>query len=324
MVKTAQKGSKTKKAQPAQRGARAARRPSGQAQGAGRRGGNSVTAYRPAIDQTAAKWLRLLADPCGADLTSPCYGGSGSGYFARQVQTLVPPANAVDYMFEFTPSGDNLTIFRYGYSTTPGGALGTATTMPLYGLVSGLSVGRRRCIAACVKVQYLGTELERSGLVSSVVLPGAELIGGETITGASTDWSNSMNHTCRLGEPYEYRWAPGEGDQEWLANTFGDTKGTNSTLGNSLQILLRGIPPGKVELHLTSCWEWVPAQEGAGIPWAPGAARAPPPVPFQTVMSVMGDLAKWTARNMAVAGSNMISTTATAALRAATPALMLL
>lgn len=323
MVKTTQRNARTKKNQAPSRN-RGARKSSGQVQTTNRRAGNVASVYRPALDNTASKWLRLLSDPCGADLASPCYGGSGSGYFARQVQTFLPPANAVDYLYEFTPTSFNNTMFRYGYSSTPGGALGTATIMPLYGLVSGTSVGRRRCIAACVKVQYLGTELERSGLVSSIVLPGAELIGDEVIAGAATDWSNSMNHTCRLGEPYEYRWAPGEGDQEWLANTYGDTKGTNSTLGNSLQILLRGIPPGKVELHLTTCWEWVPAQEGAGIPWAPGAARAPPPVPFQTVMSAMGDLAKWTARNMAVAGSNLISSTATAALRASTPALMLL
>lgn len=324
MVKPNQKGSKAKKSQPAQRGARTARRPSGQAQGSGRRGGNSGTAYRQAIDQTAAKWLRLLSDPCGADLTSPCYGGSGTGYFARQVQTFAPPANAVDYLFEFTPTGTNLDMFRWGYSSTAGGSLGTAQALPLFGLVSSTAVGRRRCIAACIKVQYLGTELERSGLVSSIVLPGAEIVSAETIQGVATDWSNSMNHTCRLGEPYEYRWAPGEGDQEWIVNSYGDSKYLNLTLGNSLQILLRGIPPGKVELHATTCWEWVPAQEGGGLPWAPGAARAPPPVPFQTVMSAMGDLAKWTARNIATAGSNMISTSATAALRSATPALMLL
>lgn len=282
-----------------------------------------VAIGRPFLDPTAIKWLRLLGDPCGADLTSPCYGGSGTGYFARQVQTYAPPSNAVDYLFEFTPSYNNLEIARFGYSTTPGGALGTATALPLFGLVSSTAVGRRRCIAACVRVQYLGTELERSGLVSSVCLPGAELLTSEVITGAATDWSNSMNHCNRLGESFEYRWAPGEGDQEWLANSYGDLKVTNPTIGNSLQVLLRSVPEGTVELHLTTCWEWVPAQEGGGLPWAPGAARAPPPVPFQTAMSAMGDLGKWTARNLALGASNLLSTAATAALRIPTPALML-
>lgn len=284
----------------------------------------NVGAYRPLIDQAAAKWLRLLSDPCGADLTSPCYGGSGSGYFARQVQTFLPPANAVDYLFEFTPTVGNNAMYRFGYSDLPGGTLGNAGILPLFGLVSTAAVGRRRCIAACIKVQYLGSELERSGLVSSVCVPGYELVGDEAIQGTATDWSNSMNHCSRLGEAYEFRWAPGEGDQEWLANTYGDNKGTNPTVGNSLQVLLRGVPKGKVELHVTTCWEWVPSQEGTGVPWAPGAARAPPSVPFQSVMSVMGDLGKWTARNLAIGGSNLLSTAATAALRIPTPALALM
>lgn len=324
MVKSAQRGTRVRKAQSTNRVARKSRRTPGQGQGGSRRSGGLGPVYRPLLDQTANKWLRLLSDPCGADLTSPCYGGSGTGYFARQVQVFEPPANAVDFLFEFTPTNDNQSMMRWGYSSTPGGSLGTAGVWPLYGLVSSTAVGRRRCIAACVKVQYLGTELERSGLVSSIVIPGAELVPAETIEGTASDWSSTMNHTCRIGEPYEYRWAPGEADQEFVRNSYLDTKQHGYALGNSLQVLLRRIPAAKVELHLTTCWEWMPNQEGGGNPWAPGPARAPPPVPFQTVMSTMGDLAKWTARNLSGAGANLLSTTATAALRAATPALALM
>lgn len=279
---------------------------------------------RPLLDPSAAKWLRLLGDPCGADLTSPCYGGSGSGYFVRQVRSIAPPSNAVDYLFEFTPTAVSSDIFRFGYSTTAGGSLGTAGAIGIGGLITTDACGRRRCIAACIKVQYLGSELNRSGLVGSVCLPGAELTTSEAINGVSGDWSNSMNSTNRLGSAFEYRWAPGEGDQEWLANSYGDVRYVNATLGNSLQILLRGIPAGSVELQVTTCWEWTPSQEGGAIPWASGAAKAPPSVPFQTVMSAMGDLGRWTAKNVGAGASYMLSTAATTALRHPISALALM
>lgn len=270
------------------------------------------------------KWITLLGDPCNAELAAPCYGGSGTGYYIRQSQVLTPPATAQDYLLEFTPASNNDTMFRYGWTDTPGSPFNNAGWIPLYGLMSNNMVARKRCIAACIQVQYKGSELNRSGLVSAICIPGSELVGGEVITGNSSDWSTTMSHNCRVGEGYEYLWVPGEGDQEWLANTYGDPKAANPTLGNSLQILLRNIPPGTVELRCTSCWEWLPAQEGQEKAWCSAPAKAPPSVPFQTAMASIGDMAKFMVRRVGERAVPLLASMATQAIRNVPPALMYL
>jgi hypothetical protein len=283
---------------------------------------------RAYVGQSAAtvalrKWISLLGDPCNADLTAPCYGGSGTGYYTRQVQTITPPADAVDYLLEFNPTATNDQVFTYGYSATAGGSLGTVGATAIFGLVTSSAVQRRRCIAACMQVQYKGSELNRSGLVSSICVPGRELVYLEAIAGNASDWSNSMNHHSRVGEHFEYLWIPGEGDQEFLANTYGDTKSLNSTLGNSLQLLLRNIPPGTVEVRVITCWEWQPTQEGTSLPWSAAPVKAPPAVPFQTALASIGDLAKFAVKKI---GENapMVASVATRALRTVPPALALM
>jgi hypothetical protein len=163
------------------------------------------------LDEAALKWRKLLEDPCGADLAPPCYAGTGTGYLVRYRTLVNLPPTAVDFLWEFVPSEGPSTCLHNTWSATAGGSLGTAGTSSIGGILDNrLIVGRARCVAACVKVVYLGTELNRSGTVGFTCDSGASLLGGEAVIGNATEWMAGMPHTERIGSrEAEYRWVPG-------------------------------------------------------------------------------------------------------------------
>lgn len=285
---------------------------------------------RPTTD-ALQKWYTLLRDPCNATLTAPPYGGSGSGLYIRQVQNINfnNYASATDIVLEFTPSGMDsvgqispMGVLRYGYSTGPtGSSLGNAAGIPLNGLVANPAVCvQRRCLAACLRFQYTGTELERKGLIGAVLSPNACLGIGETIDGSAADLMTVMPNVGRVGEVHEYKWCPSEEDQWFVAASIPTETGqsVNRVSGNTLRVAVRNIQPGTLTIQLVACWEWVPITEStSGTPWASDQVRGPAiSIPFQTALAGVGDLGKFVA-SKAADFSPMLKTAATAGLRIA-------
>lgn len=277
------------------------------------------------------KWYALLRDPCNATLTAPPYGGSGSGLYIRQVQNITfnNYATATDMVLEFSPSGQDAlgtfsptSVLRYAYTAGPtGSSLGTAAGIALNGLVGNQAVCvQKRCLAACLRFQYTGTELERKGLIGAVLSPNACLGVGETVDGSAADHMTVMPNVGRVGEVHEYKWCPSEEDQ-WFVASSGSTEpgqSVNRVSGNTLRVGVRNIQPGTLTIQLVACWEWVPVTESAsGTPWASDQVRGPAiSIPFQTALAGVGDLGKFVA-SKAADFSPMLKTAATAGLRIA-------
>lgn len=245
------------------------------------------------LDENVRKWLRLMHDPCAAALTPPCYGGTGSGYLTRTRDIITPPATAVDFLVEFTPSADTSSTYRYGYATATGGTLGTASAQQAGGLIANKGVvGRQRCVAACLKVIYTGTELNRSGLVSSTIDSGMSLIPAEGIAGTAQLWSTGMPRTARMGaERHEILWVPGDDDQVFRANEPSEEARTGEISGNSLQIAIVNAPAGSYIVEATIVWEWQPAEEVvAGASGISVMTGPPSGIPLSTILSKIGDI----------------------------------
>lgn len=213
------------------------------------------------LDDAATKWLRLIRDPCGADLTVPCYAGTGEGYLIRSKDIISIPATAVDGLYEFTPSANYTTNLRYGWSDTVGGALGTASAINVCSFLASTVVGRFRPAAACIKVFYIGTELERKGQVGLNLSAGSTLLTGELINTSAPGVLPSCGLVERTpAKIMEVKWAPTEQDSHWIPSTD-ESYPLSPQAGNSLTVAFSGVPAGSLRLEVTTVWEWQPAEE---------------------------------------------------------------
>lgn len=243
------------------------------------------------LDQAARNWLRLLQDPCSAPLANPCYESPGTGLLMR-VHTMVPaPPTAVDYVFEFCPQNEP-TIIVNSWSATPSGSLGNAGAVSLGGLITNLGVGRVRCAAACAKFVYTGKEVDRSGLISGTLAPGAAFTPGEPIAGSAIGYMTQMPRTERFGaRNHEYKWAPSVQDGNFVP-TQAEERGEIGVFGNTLRVALSNVPPGQFYIDLVTVWEWVPATEN--ITGSVNVVTPPPSsASFNAILRQLGDIGKF-------------------------------
>lgn len=259
----------------------------------------ALSLYRTGLDKASNDWIKLMADPCSADLVSPCYGGTGTGYLAR-VRDYVPvPATARDYILEFTPSADSLSVYRYGYSVDVGGSLGTVSYKGLGGIPGNKTMcSRRRCVAACLKVIYTGAELDRSGMVAMTLDSGMSLLYNQLIVPTTSDWLTCMPHTARMGSAiHEVLWVPGSGDEQFIATAVGTEESPFVSNGNSLQLVIRGAPTSSFAVEVTSVWEWQPVEDSVNVQTnfsQVALMRGPPTgIPLSTILSAIGSVGKF-------------------------------
>lgn len=256
IISSRQKGQSTKTAPAKQKNSKPPRSP-------------PVSSVQHRLDQNAQKWLRLIRDPCGADLTPPCYAGTGEGYLIRSKDIITIPATAVDGVFEISPSWWGDQIVRYGWSDTVGGSLGNASVFLCSPFIRSQVVGRYRPAAACAKVFYQGTELERKGQVGLNLSAGRTLTNGEAIYGPASLPMAACGYTGRTPSDHvEVKWVPNEADATWwpaLPNGEEDTTAVAGT-GNSMTIVFTNVPAGSLRIELTTVYEWQPSEEvSAGL-----------------------------------------------------------
>lgn len=140
------------------------------------------------LDVGARDYARLLNDPCYGKVVQPLYDASGSGQLLRVETdfTLGGEATSIGAMVLFrtgllsaashtgvlTPttvvSSDSApVIWGQGYTKTPGNAF--------LGMMASV-----RTVAACLQVQYIGTEQSRSGVIAVGQLPAGAATSANT------------------------------------------------------------------------------------------------------------------------------------------------
>jgi len=322
---------------------------------------------RGGLDAHAVKYLELLGDPCNGDLVMPPYEGEGTGLMFRTKNIVTPTAvgnNVSDSFIQFTPqyiiqnaqfgpgqqfapdSRASVSPIMFGGCVTTGGTIAAIYSDPVASSLFGYSYysntsyqgltgsfGAARCVAACIKVKYTGSELNRQGQVwatlgptniaASVNYAGEALELGKTIS--------SFPQSDRLGERvHEYLWVPGFDDQKWIS-TFQDTPYTLSTStsvpiesGNSLIVAVQNAYAGSIVYEVNCVWEVnvTPAQRSGLV-----ASQKVPETrnTLNDILRTVGNIGRWAlgpeARDIYTTGSKFVSTAVGAMSRVAMLAL---
>nr|UHS72139.1 MAG: hypothetical protein 3 [Tombusviridae sp.] len=244
----------------------------------------------------ATDYLRLLADPCNAKLTHPPFIGTGSGYLVRTKQRVLPSGStgAVDFFMDIHPGGilnssSGAVFGTWGYSTTVGGALGTAQAIQFPTFIGNNTIGYFRAVAGCAKVWYSGSEMERKGLIGLALDQGSVAEPGATYAGVAPDAIQMCQRVARLGtEAHEVRWVPNSEDQAFIGNAEPTSAGSVNQKGTTIRLVGTGLPAGSCSVEITFVWEWVPLQVGV-VP----NPSVPPRYTLNDVLSKIGSVARF-------------------------------
>jgi len=233
-----------------------------------------VMVPRRILDAPAMAYAKLLSDPCAAPLSHPIYAGSEGGILvkAESVFTFCNEASAQFGLLHWTPGAigsGNTELLSYIGSTNTGTVV-TNTNTPGKTFLAANATGAR-CVAACMQVTYLGTELNRAGSISMGRTQGSLVDAGVTTNVASVE--TALEHFSRTPDnTVELRWVPANMDQSFTDPNVGtptqerDRKSA-LTFVNQSQVAATGF-----RIRLVAVYEYQPLA-GTGIT-TPSSARA--------------------------------------------------
>lgn len=229
----------------------------------GRRRRRRGTTAADGLDAAAAAHARALADPCFAPLAHPVYGDGQGGMLMRAetagtFNDAAPTHTAGVLMWTpgFVSPGGNELI---GVWTVGAGTTGTALaygSAPAKGFLLA-NASAYRCVAACMRISYPGTESGRSGQVYVGNVGGAALDVGSVVAPAQMAQLCQSFSRTPTGE-IEVRWKPAFGDARWKDPNAAAALADKDTR-SSLLLVFSGLPAG-VGLHIryTAIYEWQP------------------------------------------------------------------
>lgn len=273
-----------------------------------------VKKYRPRVMSAATEWLKLLADPCGGNLVSPCYSGTDSGYLVRTTDNVAITATgsgmvagttvACSLILSYSPSATTSGTTNAAYLATafaPGGAdpgsitaSGTSSTvfsgLPVTNFINNSTtpVNRYRPVASCLRWVPTGPYASRQGVVGLGYSAGA-VLNQSGLVSYNSYQALQQHYAPNGSETHEVRWLPTLVDERFTSNE------TNVVGGGTLTLMLRGVDGvassatsalinGYIEV--TTVWEWTPAAT-TGLVLAP---KVPNPFTTQGVLSTITDL----------------------------------
>lgn len=226
-----------------------------------------VTARR-ALDAHAARYARLLMDPCNGPLEHPVYAGADAGFLFRAQSVVTFGTGASDRagIMHWTPgyvNNNNSELLAAG--AVDGVTSVLANTVGVFGpgksfLNNAYGV---RCIAACVRVVYPGTESNRSGRIHFGHTQASLVDASDAIIPDSLA-TNLQNYTRTPPEALEIIWRPGHADQEFN-DPVAAASATLRDRKQSITVTWAGLPAGVgLTFYFTAVYEWTP-RPGIGI-----------------------------------------------------------
>lgn len=226
-----------------------------------RAGGNRNEAASESM--VLSNHFRMLADPCTATLAESAYRGRAGQTSRWSAVTTYNVAGDTAFFCGVNPAAmsgfagtfaNSATLFAPVYSLAmPGQAFLLA------------NADSWRAIGACIDVDYVGTELNRSGVIYGGILPSTALPAG---VATSVDLTKVLlsNEVRTPDRQISQLWFPGVDNE-----LPGDTGVTQYEAGrNSFCVLAEGLPPGvQLRLRFTFIIEWFPKiSTGLSMPTA--------------------------------------------------------
>lgn len=262
------------------------------------------------LQDAAARYANLLADPCNGDLVPGPFGDGYGGMVARFEKEYIINNSGTDTAAAFlfnpfsqlvawqtTPLVDDTTSITWSVPTT-------AISHPGNAFLAG-NASWTRCLAACVQVYYPGSELSRAGVVSLGQYP-AEMA---TDPVAVATYRQMANYVMRTPADFaEIVWRPNHADvlgREPLASTqllLSNSVGTNNT---SIVVTAAGIPVNTgIRIRVVAVYEWMP-DPLAGFKNT--VVRNPNPVTLGQVLAYLDRTGDWMAGTARAAGKAVSS-----------------
>lgn len=225
--------------------------------------GNARSRSGPMLDQNAAAYARLLADPCNAPVVHPIYTGGDSGYLFRAENFISVGTGATDTAgyLHWTPGAisSSSAELLVANGADPSTSLVNSTSLGTPGKTF-LATNARgvRCVAACLRVSYPGSESSRSGRIHFGHTQAGIIDAGEGFY-PNTVALLLQNYSRTPADFAELFWKPSAADMEMVDPSVATT-GPLRDRHSALTLAWAGLPAGVgLTVHLTAVWEWVPA-----------------------------------------------------------------
>lgn len=229
----------------------------------------TVIAPGKTLDSGAMDYARLLADPCNAPLVHPVYAGGDAGFLfrAESFVTFGTLAGETAGVVHWTPgyvnaSGTQLLALGSAAGGTAGTAASFGSSSPGNAFLTSNARGVR-CVAACLKVTFPGSESARAGRVHYGHTQAGLLDLSDSVT--PDNIAQTLQHYSRTPtDTIELIWKPGAADTEF--NDPGSSAhGQLRDRKGSITVAFAGLPAAVgLTFHLTAVYEWTPAP-GLGV-----------------------------------------------------------
>lgn len=222
-----------------------------------RRGGSRAGKPEPTFNALTGHF-QMLADPCNSTLAESAYRGQ-SGIPSRFTRSWTASGSAdTAYFYQVNPADISAMTFSLANSaaafTPVTNTLGAGRTF----LTNNASSWR--VIGYCLDVDYIGTELNRSGKLYTGIIPSSNIPAG-VATAVDTLKVLFTNNTRTPDKPLQSKWFPGVTNEDYAS--AGNSTFINSN--NSVCFLAENMPAGvSLSFKETIVLEWIP-QPGLGF-----------------------------------------------------------
>ncbi len=216
-----------------------------------------------ALDGAAIDHIKLMADPCLGRLCKPAYPTVSNGAIMRfrNVFQIGVGAGETCGLFHWSPGANE--AYANGAATVATAYTPTGNSVFNYLTTSSSSnTGILfRCVAACAKVMFNGSEMNRGGVIyaGNTATGSYGIDSGATTTSVGTSVQN-LPYTCRIpSRSFEILWVPNEGDLLQNTDILGSTIGVGqgaSLPGAAITIGFVGMPATTgVTVEVTGVYE---------------------------------------------------------------------
>lgn len=215
------------------------------------------------LDANGAAYARLLADPCNAAVVHPIYPGGDAGYLfrAESFVTVGSAAGETSGYLHWTPgyvnaSATHLVTAAAALPSTAVAAAASGTSAPGTQFLASQARGAR-CVAACLKVTYPGSESTRSGRLHYGHTSAGMIDAGTSVSADNV--ALTLQHYSRTpADTVELVWKPNIGDAE-LNDPSENTGALIRDRKSSLTVAWAGLPAATgLVFHFTAVYEWTP------------------------------------------------------------------
>lgn len=220
------------------------------------------------LDEHAARYARLLADPCNGELTPSVFSGSNGALLARFEYDQIFNNGATDIGSAgyFCPGAicQNTTNNAIGFGgpwssdTIPGALVNATPAIQPGNAFLAANASGVRAIAACIQVNYMGSELDRSG----VIAVGCGKLSTVTPTITTANLRTLAQVVQRMPDaPVEYRLPTTEGSELFRDPASTINPGTEPTAQDlpALFWSATGVKAATgIRVRFVVVYEWIP------------------------------------------------------------------